>query len=148
MTEDILGVLKKADIIGYLKVLDVPSVWNSLTIEEQQMGDRSITGCFVRLMDDLETNILDSDCFLIHDQLKKREYLNVALMMPRDDPRLQEQTLKTAKMLFDYLRGQDEFSEKIKLKMQKVNFLNELDSRLKKVLDDYNENNNSSGVSD
>ena len=128
-TEVVGGVLKKSDILGYLRVLDAPAVWNRLTVEEQQMGNQALTGCYVRLMDVLETNVLDGDCRAILTQINKREHLNVTMMLPRGDESLEAETLKTAKMLYDHMRGD------LVTPSDKSKFLNELETQLKKILE-------------
>jgi hypothetical protein len=51
-------------------------------------------------MEALEQDI-HGDSRALYSQIQRREYLNVRLMMPRGDPKLEVETEITAKMLFD-----------------------------------------------
>ena len=68
------------------------------------------------------------DVRVIYMQIQRREHLNVHLALPRGDPSLEAETEATAKMLFEFLRG-DLVSPAVQNR-----FLNELDKEFAKIL--------------
>lgn len=118
------------DILAYLNVLGYAPVWNRLTVEEQQIGKQNICGCYCRLMESLEKlATFHGDVRAVYMQVQRREYLNVSLNLPVTDPSLQAETEITAKMLFEFLRG-DLVSAAVQSR-----FLNELDKEFAKILE-------------
>lgn len=117
------------DILAYINVLGCGPVWSRLTVEEQQIAKQNICGCYCRLMEALEKDVFHGDSRAMYTQIQRREYINVTLNLPRGNPELEAETEKTAKMLFDFLRG-DLVSPAIQSR-----FLNELDAKLNKILE-------------
>jgi len=120
------------DIYGYLNVLGCTEVWNRLTAPEQQLGRQSICGCYNRLMESLEQDTFHGDSRVLYMQIQRREYLNATLNLPVGHPDLQAETEKTAKMLFEFVRG-DLVSPAVKSQ-----FLTELDKEIAKILEPKN----------
>jgi hypothetical protein len=127
-----ISMIDNKDILAYLNVLGYAPVWDRLTVEEQQLGKQNICGCYSRLMEALEKDTLHGDSRVLYMQIQRREHLNVHLNLPRGDPSLEASTEQTAKMLFEYLRG-DFVSPAIQSQ-----FLNTLDAQLSKILESKN----------
>ena len=124
--------INSSDILGYLNVLGCPLVWNRLTVSEQQIGLKNVVGCYSRLMEALEQDVCHGDSRVLYIQIQRREHLNVRMMLPRGDPKLEKETEITAKMLFEFLRG-DFVSPAIQSR-----FVNELDQTINKILEPKN----------
>jgi len=119
----------KEDVLGYLQVLNSPEVLARLTAEEQRIGRANLFGCFSRLMEVLEKDVMNTDHRVMYMRIQHREYLNAYRMLPVGHPELVAATEETASMLFEYLRG-NYLSPTIKQK-----FLNQLDEALTKILE-------------
>ena len=106
--------LNKDDLLGYLQVLGYQPVISRLSFEEQRAGIRTLTGCYVRIMDALEVieyqyKYYGSADFAYQREidLKKtidlREHFNAKLMLTNDDPILINATAMCAEFIFSYI---------------------------------------------
>lgn len=120
------------DILGYLQVLNYGPVLQRLTPSEITIGRQHLMGCYCRLMESLEKEVLDGSSRTMYVAIQKREHLNAHMLLPNDDPRLLAATGEVANMLLEYIR------EGAVLKTVQTRFLNELEAELNRILERYN----------
>lgn len=130
--ERLTAMAIKEDVLGYLQVLHSPEVLGRLSEEENRIGRANLLGCFSRLMEALEKDVMNSDHRVMYMRIQHREYLNAHRMLPVGHPELVAATEETASMLFEYLRG-NYLSPAIKQQ-----FLNQLDEALTRILEPKN----------
>lgn len=118
--------IQKKDILGYLIVLNSQEILNRLTFEELQEGREAIVGCYSRLMEALEKDVMNTDHRVLYLSIQRREYMNLKILSVAHSE-LVEITEKTAKLLFAYLK-RDGF-----LKI-KNSFISKLDAEFKQIL--------------
>lgn len=123
--------INKNDILGYLLVLNCPTVWNRLTADEQMAGRKAMLGCYCRLMESLECDVLTGESRFLYTAIQRREHLNIHLMLPVDDVSLRLASEQLANMLFEYIRG--EFVSPTVVSR----FLNEFDNSIATILENY-----------